>query len=71
MYRSIVFYIMEINNKFNLQDCVFLITDDDQKTRIVTGFQISSTGILYRLAQGTNDSWHFDYEIAKEKNYLI
>jgi hypothetical protein len=32
---------MEINNKFNLQDCVFLITDEEQKTRIVTGFQIS------------------------------
>lgn len=62
---------MEINNKFNLQDCVFLITDEDQKTRIVTGFQVSSNEIIYRLAQGTNESWHFDYEISKEKNYLI
>ena len=62
---------MEINNNFNIGECVFLITDDDQKTRIVTGIQVSSTGILYRLAQGTNESWHFDYEIAKEKNYLI
>lgn len=62
---------MEINNNFNIGECVFLITDDDQKTRIVTGIQVSSTEILYRLAQGTNESWHFDYEIAKEKNYLI
>jgi len=62
---------MKINNKFNLEDCVFLITDEDQKTRIVTGIQISLNGILYRLAQGTNDSWHFECEIAKEKNYLI
>ena len=58
---------MEINNKFNIGEYVFLITDDDQKIRIVTGLQISRNGILYRLAQGVNDSWHFYYEISKEK----
>lgn len=62
---------MEVNNKFNIEECVFLITDDDQRTRIVTGFQVSNNGILYRLAYGVTDSWHFEYEISKEKNYLI
>lgn len=62
---------MNINNKFELQQCVFLITDTEQLTRIITGIQISSDSILYRLACGVNDSWHFEYEIVEEKNYLI
>ena len=62
---------MNINNKFELQQCVFLITETEQLTRIITGIQISSNSILYRLACGVNDSWHFEYEIVEEKNYLI
>jgi hypothetical protein len=62
---------MNINNKFELQQCVFLITDSEQLTRIITGIQISNNGLLYRLACGVNDSWHFEYEIVEEKNYLI
>lgn len=62
---------MVINNKFNLQQCVFLLTDTEQLTRIVTGIQISNNSLLYRLACGVNDSWHFEYEISEEKNYLI
>ena len=62
---------MKIDNKFELQQCVFLITDAEQLTRIITGIQISNNGILYRLACGVNDSWHFEYEIVEEKNYLI
>lgn len=62
---------MNINNKFELQQCVFLITDAEQLTRIITGIQISDNGLLYRLACGVNDSWHFEYEIVEEKNYLI
>jgi hypothetical protein len=61
---------MKINNKFNIEDVVFLITDDDQLHRIVTGIQISQNGLLYRLACGTNESWHYEYEIATDKNFL-
>ena len=31
---------MEINNKFNIGDIVFLITDTEQKNRIITGLII-------------------------------
>ena len=65
------YIIMRIDNKFEIEDVVFLITDDDQHQRIVTGIQISKNGLLYRLAKGTTDSWHYDYEIATDKNYNI
>ena len=32
---------MRIDKKFEIEDVVFLITDDDQHQRIVTGIKIS------------------------------
>ena len=61
---------MRIDNKFEIEDVVFLMTDSDQLPRIITGIQIYKNGILYRLACGTDESWHFEYEIATTKNFL-
>ena len=61
---------MKIDNKFNLEDIVFLITDTEQKARIVTAIQVSKNSLIYRLACGVNESWHYDYEIATDKNFL-
>jgi len=60
---------MTINNKFELKQVVFLITDNDQYQRIITGIQISQNNLLYRLACGTSESWHFEYELATDKTY--
>lgn len=62
---------MTINNKYELEQSVFLITDTEQSLRIVTAIQIYKNGLLYRLACGVNESWHFDYEIATTKNFLL
>ena len=62
---------MEVNNKYEIQDVVFLITDEDQSPRIVTAIQISQYELIYKLACGTSESWHYDYEIATDKNFLI
>lgn len=62
---------MNIDNRFELEQSVFLITDTDQLLRIVTAIQVSKNSLIYRLACGTNESWHYDYEIATTKNFLI
>ena len=62
---------MKIDNRFELEQSVFLITDTEQCLRIVTAIQVSKNSLLYRLACGTNESWHYDYEIATTKNFLI
>jgi hypothetical protein len=61
---------MRVDNKFELEDIVFLITDTEQNARIVTAIQISKNSIIYRLVCGVNESWHYDYEIATNKNFL-
>ena len=58
---------MEINNKYKIEEVVFLITDTEQEMRIITGIQITKNGLLYRLACGISDSWHYEYEIATTK----
>lgn len=59
-----------INPKFGLQEIVFLITDIDQHQRVVTGIQINPNSLLYRLACGTNETWHYDFEIASDKKFI-
>lgn len=61
---------MTINNKFNIEEIVFLITDTDQSKRIITAIQVSKNSLLYRLACGTSDSWHFEYEIERDKQFI-
>ena len=63
---------MTIENKYKLGEIVFLITDPDQYQRIITAIQININGsIIYHLAQGINETWHFEVEIASDKNFSI
>jgi len=63
---------MEINNKFELGDIVYLVTDEDQKERMVTQLRvIGKNHICYCLASGTTESFHYYFEISTDKNYKI
>ena len=63
---------MFINNKFNLGDVVYLITDIEQRPRIVTGIKLRMNDLLvYELACICKETNHFEVEISKEKNILI
>ena len=61
---------MKYNIKFDIGDFVYLITDIDQTERIVTSVWIQPVGIKYGLMQGTIDSYHYDFEITKERNIV-
>lgn len=61
--------MMVIDNKFDLGQSVYLKTDEEQLIRLVTGIQITTEGIIYRLINSTTETWHYDFEITKEKNY--
>lgn len=63
--------MMIIDNKFNIRQRVFLVTDPEQQERIVVSFIVKDCGISYNLCCGSQDSWHYDFEISEEKNVLI
>lgn len=61
---------MIIDEKFNIGDIVYLITNINQLPRLVVSFTVSKNGLLYNLSQGISDSTHYDFEITKEKDLI-
>lgn len=63
--------MMVIENEFNLKDEVYLVTDSDQKKRIVSAIKVEPNDIMYQLCCGTEDTWHYEFEISKVKDYQV
>lgn len=61
---------MVIDNKFSLNQIVYLITDSEQKRRIVTKIMVNPNGISYQLSCGASDSDHYECEISEEVDVL-
>lgn len=51
-------------------DSVYLRTDPEQLERLVTAIVIRETGVLYSLAQASNESYHHAFEISINKDIL-
>lgn len=62
-----------LNVKFERRQIVYLVTDTEQKPRIVTGYKIRMNGsILYILSCGImQDSEHFECEISDTKDTVL
>lgn len=53
-------------------DIVFLKTDIDQKPFMLIGVKVCiDGGPLLELQSGTMCSWHYLFEVTKEKNHVI
>ena len=62
---------MYVDNKFNLEDLVYLKTDREQCVRIVTELKFSKNDIIYQLSCGETESGHYDFEISEDVDILI
>jgi hypothetical protein len=63
---------MIINPKYEIGQIVYLKTDLDQLPRIVFGYIIyRSVEIIYKIAHGTNNSEHYEFELSDEKDVLL
>ena len=64
--------IMKKSYKYELGDYVYLKTDCDQLKRMVLSvtFNIGG-GIMYNLANGIQESQHYEQEITEEKTFQI
>ena len=61
---------MIIDNKFELKEIVYLKTDSQQKERIITGFIVRSTSIIYELSCADESCSSYDFEISKERDVV-
>lgn len=58
-----------IHIEFEIGETVYLITDDEQKERMITHYTVSPHGVTYNLSQGANTSDHYGIEITRGKSY--
>lgn len=64
--------VILFHTEFALGEIVYLKTDEDQLPRIIIGIEYClSRTYLYRLSQGSKDSYHYEQEIAREKNLIV
>ena len=61
---------MKIETKYNLGDVVFLITNPDQKERMITAIKMNPGNIVYSLSLGMDESNHYEMEISSTKDVL-
>lgn len=59
-----------VHFEYNIGDIVYLITDEEQKARMVTGINIRPIGNSFILTQGVTETWHYATEICAEKDVL-
>ena len=62
--------MMVIDNVYELNDLVYLVTDPDQQVRMVTCIKVMPIGITYEVSLGSNASDHYEQEISATKNLL-
>lgn len=60
-----------VENKYEKGEVVYLKTDKDQLPRMVYGFEVNGSDVLYKLVCGTLSSAHYDFEISIEKDVLM
>jgi hypothetical protein len=64
-------FTLNILVEFELKEIVYLKTDLDQKPRIVLSYIIDDGTVMYKLAQGTNNEYHYAFEISREKDIVL
>ena len=63
--------MMVIENKYEIGQTVYLITDEDQLPRIIMAIIIENCGVMYEMINTTTTSRHYDFEISDEKHLQL
>lgn len=62
---------VKIDNRFSIGDFAYLVTDPDQKKRIVTSIQILEKSLMYRVVFETHETWHYEFELSHDRNIIL
>lgn len=62
---------LKINNKYNIGQTVYIITDPDQLERIIVGIKITPLGQIYLLGTLEGELEVYEIEISETKRYDI
>ncbi len=63
---------MIIENVFELGEILFLVTDHEQRKRVVTAIIVCpDESLLYELTSGTIQSRHYSFELSREQDLVM
>ena len=63
--------MINIDNKYDFGQIVYLLTDKEQLPRIVTSIKLLKNYLIYELTTGIIVTQHYDFEISETINELI
>lgn len=63
--------MITIDNKFEIGETVYLVTDKDQLPNVVFSIEVTQGNLLYKIAHGTTTSEHYDFELSREVNVIL
>lgn len=61
---------MKFETRYDLGQLVYLITDPDQKERMVTEVRVTPNGMEYGLSLGDGSCFAYELEISTKPNIL-
>jgi uncharacterized phosphosugar-binding protein len=62
---------MVIDNKYNIGDIVYIVTDVDQLPCMVTSLEVTSKDVLYHVSRNGLNTVMYDMELSKEKEHSL
>ncbi len=62
---------MRIDNKFNIGDHVYVITDKEQDLGVVTAIMLTQNDIIYLVSRDNSIDRFYDFELSLDENKLM
>lgn len=62
---------MKIDNKFEIGQIVYRVTDKEQLPGMVMGFHITQNQIMYLVSDMNTTDKYYDFELSAEENKII
>ncbi len=61
---------LKLELDFDIGDFCYVVTDMEQQRRIVTEIIVKPTGVVYGVSCGTEESYHYGFELTAEKSVI-
>lgn len=62
---------MKIDNKFNIGDHVYIVTDKEQDMGIISSIMITQGDIIYFVSRDNLVDRFYEFELSLEENKLL
>lgn len=62
---------MTINNKYNIGDAVYLVTDPEQLRRIVIGILVREHGMMYHVSYINDAQYCYECELSDKEDIIL